>query len=71
MRYNIIKATQNMNTHTCSFVNTMPKYIHTNIYPMYTYTNTDVINMHMYTHIYAHTYIHIHTYINTHIHTHI
>ena len=36
-----------MSSHTCSFVNTMPKYTHTNINPIYTYTNTGVINMHM------------------------
>ena len=41
-----------MNPHTCSFVNTMPKYIHSNINAINAYRNTDVINMHMYTYIY-------------------
>ena len=35
----------------CLFVNTMPKYIHSNINPIYTYTNTGVINMYMHRHI--------------------
>ena len=47
-----------MNTHTCSFINTMPKYIHSNINPIYTYTNTDVIK-----HAHACTYIHKHIHI--------
>ena len=41
-----------MNTRTCSFINTMPKYIHSNINPIYTYTNTDVIK-----HAHAHKHI--------------
>ena len=42
---------------TFSFVNTMPKFIHSNMNPIYTYTNTDVINMCM--HIYICIYIYI------------
>ena len=48
-----------MNTHTCSFVNPMPKYIHSNIKPIYTYTNTDVINMHMHIYIYIYIFIYM------------
>ena len=36
---------------TSLFVNTMPKYIYSNINPTYTYTNTGVINMYMHRHI--------------------
>ena len=36
---------QNMNTYTCSFLNTMPK--HATMNPTYTYANTDVIYMHI------------------------
>ena len=60
-----------MNTHTCSFVNTIPKYIHTNINPIYTYTNTDVINMHMHAHTHTHIYIYIYIYIYMEIHIYI
>ena len=45
-----------MNTRTCSFVNTMPKYIHANINPIYLSTNRNVINMHMYTNIHTRTH---------------
>ena len=48
-----------MNTHACSFVNKMPKYIHSNINLLYTCTNTDVIK-------HAHAYIY--RYIQKHIH---
>ena len=44
---------------TCSFVNTMPKYIHSNINPIYTYTNTGIINMYMYRHTEIDTYIYL------------
>ena len=65
--YMIVWSKQN----TFSFVNTMPKYIHSNINPIYTYTNTGVINMFMHIYIYIYTYInYIHTYMQTHIHTH-
>ena len=40
-------------------VNTMPKYIHSNINPIYTYTNTDVINRYMHTYIYIGIYIYL------------
>ena len=59
-----IQNNQNMNNHTCLFLNTMPKYIHTNINHIYIYTiNTDVINMHIHIYIYIH---HTYTYIYTH-----
>ena len=48
-----IQHSQNMKTHICLFLNTMPKYIHTNVNLIYSYTNIDVINMHM--HIYVYT----------------
>ena len=48
-----------MNNHTCLFVNAMPKYIHSNINPVYTYTHTDVINMHMQTYIYINMCIYL------------
>ena len=44
--YMIVSSKQD----TCSFVNTMPKYIHSDINPISTYANTDVINVYM--HIY-------------------
>ena len=53
--YMIVWSKQN----TCSFVNAMPKYIHSNINPICTYTNTDVINMYMHTYIFIHKHIHI------------
>ena len=48
-----------MNTHTCSFLNTVPKYKHVNINLINTCTKTDVISMHMliYTYIYIYMYI--------------
>ena len=55
--YMIIWSEQN----TCLFVNSMPKYIHSNINSVFTYTNTGLINMYM--HIYIYIYTPIHTYI--------
>ena len=53
-----------MNTHICLFINTMPKYIHSNINPIYTYANTDVIkHAHTCIYIYTHTHTHIYIYI--------
>ena len=49
--------------YTCSFVNSMPKYIHSNIHPIYTYINTGIISMYMYIYIYIYIYTPIHTYI--------
>ena len=81
--FSVCTWSYDQNQNTCSFVNTMPKYMHSNINPVYTYTNTGVINMYMYIYIYIymHLYIHIyiyiyiyayiHIYIHTYIHTYI
>ena len=68
MYVNEIQYNQNMNTDTCSFLNTMPKYIHTNINPIYIhevqtyYTCTKKTYIYIYIYMYMYIYICIYIY---------
>ena len=41
-----------MKTHTCSLLSTIPKYIHTNMEPIYTNAKTGVVVIYMEIYIY-------------------
>ena len=43
-----------MKTHTCSLLSTMPKYVHTNMKPIYTNANSGVVVICMHICIYVH-----------------
>ena len=67
MYVNEIQYNQNMNTDTCSFLNTMPKYIHTNINPIYIHEVQTYYTCTKKTYIYIYIYICICIYIYAYI----